>query len=78
MATKKIAWSKGGGYITLTYMGTGDSSVLVESDANDLHEIREQQVQLVTSIGFPQRDVSLLIRQEAKRGFDYTFPVALK
>lgn len=35
MATKQIAWSSGGGYITLTYNGTeGNQSVTVTSDAN--------------------------------------------
>ena len=66
MATKTIAWSKGGGYITLTYTGTGNNSVSVKSDANGLFEDREQTVRLVTTNGSPQKAVNLLVRQKGK------------
>lgn len=70
MATKTIAWEKGGGYITLTYTGTGNAPISVQSDANELYEPREQSVQIVTSKGSPQKAVSLLVRQKGK-----TYPV---
>lgn len=58
MATKTIAWEKGDGYITLTYTGTGNAPISVQSDANELYESREQRVQLVTTKGSPQKAVS--------------------
>ena len=70
MATKTIAWEKGDGYITLTYTGTGNAPISVQSDANELYESREQRVQLVTTKGSPQKAVSLLVRQKGK-----TYPV---
>lgn len=70
MATKTIAWEKGGGYITLTYTGTGNAPISVQSDANELYESREQRVQLVTTKGSPQKAVSMLVRQKGK-----TYPV---
>lgn len=70
MATKTIAWEKGGGYITLTYTGTGNAPISVQSDANELYEPREQSVQIVTTKGSPQKSVSLLVRQKGN-----TYPV---
>ena len=70
MATKTIAWTSGSGYITLTYTGIGNSSISVKSDANDLFEDRQQNVQIVTTNGSPQKAVSLLVKQKGK-----TYPV---
>ncbi len=70
MATKTIAWEKGGGYITLTYTGTGNASISVQSDANELYEPREQNVQIATTKGSPQKAISLIVRQKGK-----TYPV---
>lgn len=70
MATKTIAWKTGGGYITLTYSGTGNSSVSVTSDANDSFDAREQSVRIATTAGSPSKAIDLLIRQKGK-----TFPV---
>lgn len=70
MATKTIAWEKGGGYITLTYTGTGNTPISVQSDANELYEPREQNVQIVTTKGSPQKAVSLMVRQKGK-----TYPI---
>ena len=70
MATKTIAWQEGDGYITLTYTGEGDAPISVRSDPNNLFEAREQTVRIVTTKGFPQKAVSLLVRQKAK-----TYPI---
>lgn len=79
MATKTIAWESGGGYITLTYTGVGNTPISVTSDANDLFEDREQTVQIVTTEGSSQKAVNLLIKQKGKTypvgtvfNFDYT------
>ena len=42
MATKSIAWQTGTGNITLSYIGQGDDTVLVSSDANNLYVSRSQ------------------------------------
>lgn len=70
MATKTIAWESGGGYITITYTGTGNGPVSVQSDANKMFEERQQIVQFVTTEGSPEKAVSLLVKQEGK-----TYPV---
>ena len=79
MATKTIAWETGGGYITLTYTGTGDGPVSVQSDANELYEERQQTVRIVTTAGSPEKAVELLVKQKGKSypvgtefDFDYT------
>lgn len=79
MVTKTIAWTSGSGYITLTYTGIGNSSISVKSDANDLFEDRQQNVQIVTTNGSPQKAVSLLVKQKGKTypagtvfNYDYT------
>lgn len=70
MATKTIAWNSGSGYITITYTGTGNESISVSSDANNLFEDRQQSVQFSTTNGSPQKAVSLLVKQKGK-----TYPV---
>lgn len=79
MATKTIAWETGGGYITLTYTGTGEGPVSVRSDANELYEERQQTVRIVTTAGSPEKAVELLVKQKGKSypvgtefDFDYT------
>lgn len=70
MATKTIAWETGGGYITLTYSGTGNASVSVTSNENDTFDAREQSVRIATTAGSPSKAIDLLIRQKGK-----TYPV---
>lgn len=79
MATKTIAWESGGGYITLTYTGVGNSPISVKSDANESFNDRQQTVRVATTSGSPSRAVDLLIRQKGKTypvgtvfNFDYT------
>lgn len=42
MAVVRIPWTQGSGYITLTFMGQGNGTVVVSSDDNDLDVVRTQ------------------------------------
>lgn len=65
MATKRIAWNSGGGYITLTYTGQGNGSVSVSSDKNTTSSARSQYITIKTSAGSPTISKSLLVKQKA-------------
>lgn len=71
--TSQISWASGGGYITLTYTGEGNSAVQVASDVNDSFDAREQNVTVTTTKGSPTRTESILIKQGGK-----TIPVGTK
>jgi len=66
MAVKTIAWESGGGYITLTYTGTGNGTISVKSDANETFNDRQQYVSIATTVGSPQKAVNMLIKQKGK------------
>lgn len=66
METKSIAWESGGGYISLSYTGTGNGSISITSDANDSFDDRQQTVRIATSAGSPSQAVDLLVKQKGK------------
>lgn len=79
MATKTIAWTTGGGYITLTYTGQGNGSISVASDENTDFEPRQQSFKVVTTNGTPEQAIDILVKQAGKTypvgevfNFDYT------
>lgn len=51
MATKSIAWDSGGGYIRLTYTGSGNGTISVESDDNTLGTARSKTITVSTTQG---------------------------
>ena len=51
MATKSIPWTTGSGDITLTYTGSGNGTIAVDSDMNNLDVSRSQQVTVETTKG---------------------------
>lgn len=51
MATKSIAWDSGGGYIRLTYTGSGNGTISVESDDNTLGTSRSKTITVKTTLG---------------------------
>lgn len=42
MAVVRIPWTQGSGYITLTFTGQGNGTVVVSSDDNNLDVVRTQ------------------------------------
>ena len=66
MATKKIAWTTGSGYITLTYEGQGNGSVSVASDINEDFEPRQQTISIATTNGTPVHVTNILVKQAGK------------
>ena len=60
---KRIRWNIGTGYITLSYNGQGDGTILVSSDDND-GPARNQTVTVKTLDGLIVR--TLTIRQSAR------------
>ena len=64
MATKRIAWNSGGGYMTLTYTGSGNGSVSVESDVNN-GAARSQVVTIETTAGSTVVTKNLTVNQAA-------------
>jgi len=68
MATKTIAWNEGSGNITVTYTGSGDGTIAVESDENNLDVSRSQQVTVETTKGGTVSQ-SLTITQAAGPNF---------
>ena len=79
MATKTIAWTTGSGKITLTYTGQGNDSISVSSSENDSFSDRSQSITIVTTAGSPEKNISVLIKQQGKKydvgevfNFDYT------
>ena len=59
MATKSIAWDSGGGYITLTYTGSGDGNITAESDENTLGTSRSKTITVQTVGGAVTRNLTI-------------------
>lgn len=59
MATKSIAWNTGGGYITLTYDGSGNGTISVESDANTLGTSRSKVITIQTVGGAVTKNLTV-------------------
>lgn len=80
MLTKNIPWNIGSGNIKITYMGSGNGSLLIESDTeNDSFEERSQVITLQTTKGTPLQVKSLTVYQAPKTipvgtiyNYDYT------
>lgn len=79
MASKTIAWTTGGGNITLSYTGQGNGSVSVSSSQNDSFDARSQKIYLSTTLGTPEQNIAVTITQQGKSyspgdvfNFDYT------
>lgn len=70
MAIKIVAWETGTGNITATYDGSGNGSIAVSSDANNLYSQRSQQITVKTTDGSKQ--VTLDIVQAARQRIDLT------
>lgn len=51
MATKSIAWPSGTGSITIEYDGSGNGTIQVSSDPNNLYENRSTQIVVQTTDG---------------------------
>lgn len=51
MTTKRIAWDSGGGYITLTYIGSGNGDISVVSDVNESASSRSKTITIRTTDG---------------------------
>lgn len=66
MASKTIAWTTGGGNITLSYTGQGNGSVSVSSSQNDSFDARSQKVYLSTTLGNPEQNIAVTITQQGK------------
>lgn len=62
MATTKIKWNEGDGYITATYGGSGNGSASISSDINEGID-REQSVVVETTKGNNPKNVSVSIKQ---------------
>jgi hypothetical protein len=63
MVQKQVAWNSGAGYIKLTYTGSGNGSIIVDSDENNLGTARSQVVTVHTVDG--TKSVNLTVRQGA-------------
>jgi hypothetical protein len=63
MATVVIPWATGGGNITVTYGGVGNSTSSISSTANEGID-RLQIVTVQTSAGSPQKSVQLTVMQQ--------------
>ena len=59
MATKSIAWDSGGGYITLTYTGSGNGSISVTSDENPLSTSRSKTITIQTVGGAITKNLTI-------------------
>ena len=73
MASTQIAWTTGGGYITLTYKGEGNANMQITSSENTSFDAREQSVTAKTTKGSPIDSDTILVRQNGK-----TIPVGMK
>ena len=59
MATKSVAWDSGGGYITLTYTGSGNGTITAESDENTLGTSRSKTITVQTVGGAVTRNLTV-------------------
>lgn len=67
MVTRTIPWNSGGSNIKITYMGSGNNSLSIESDTeNDSFYERSQVITLETNNGSPIQVKSLTVHQAAK------------
>lgn len=65
MATKTIPWPTGTGSVTATYTGSGNGSIVISSDPNNLSQSRSMQITIGTTDGSNiQRTV--IVTQAAK------------
>lgn len=51
MVTKQIPWQEGGGYISLTYGGSGSGTITVTSTPNETPNARQMQLAVKTVKG---------------------------
>lgn len=65
MATLTKAWSTGTGNVYLTYGGSGNGTILVTSDANDLPTTRSMTITVKTTAGTPQVTKTVTLTQSA-------------
>lgn len=66
MATITKQWQDGSGEVTVTYNGSGDGTISVASDANNLSVQRSMQIVIQTTAGSPQVSRTVTIVQQAK------------
>lgn len=59
MGIKTIAWNSGGGYIRLTYSGSGNGTISVESDANTIGTSRSQTITVQTVGGAVTKNLTV-------------------
>ena len=65
MATLTKAWSSGTGNLYLTYGGSGNGTIAVTSDANDLDSSRSMTLTIKTTGGSPQVTKTVTVTQSA-------------
>lgn len=65
MATLTKAWSTGAGNVYLTYGGSGNGTIAVTSDANDLPTARSMTITVKTTAGSPQVTKTVTLTQSA-------------
>ena len=65
MATLTKAWSSGTGNLYLTYGGSGNGTIAVTSDVNDLDSSRSMTLTIKTTSGSPQVTKTVTVTQAA-------------
>ena len=66
MPTITKQWQDGSGEVTVTYNGSGDGTISVASDANNLSVQRSMQIVIQTTAGSPQVSRTVTIVQGGK------------
>lgn len=66
MATTKLKWNEGDGYITATYNGSGNGSVSISSDINEGID-RQLTISVKTTQGANQKTKSVVVLQYGLR-----------
>lgn len=66
MATTKIKWNEGEGYITATYTGSGNGSAAISSEINKSID-REQYITVETTEGANPKSVNVKVKQLGMR-----------
>jgi len=69
MATLTKAWASGTGNVYLTFGGSGNGTIVVESDDNDLPTSRSMTLTVKTTSGSPQQTKSVTVSQAAGPNF---------